>query len=165
MEIVLFLCKRKKAHFFIISCLFLCALQSRENMYFATIFDHSKPRFCSRQRAWLKHNYLFADLLPVFKISSVLIIFWSANADSVPKATESICSSYFALKGQKRGDLTLASISRERKWPDSSIKEYQRKEKAQMHAKEYQCCGGEYQLSVLVEIFISQSRWTLNGLQ
>ena len=39
------------------------------------------------------------------------------------------------MKGQKRGDLTVSSISRERKWPDSSVKEYQRKDKAQIQLK------------------------------
>ena len=39
------------------------------------------------------------------------------------------------MKGQKRGDLTVSSISRERKWPDSTVKEYQRKDKAQIKLK------------------------------
>ena len=33
------------------------------------------------------------------------------------------------------GDLTVSSISRERKWPNSSVKEYQRKDKAQIKLK------------------------------
>ena len=39
------------------------------------------------------------------------------------------------MKGQKRGDLTVSNASRERKWPDLSVKEYQRKDKAQIQSK------------------------------
>ena len=41
----------------------------------------------------------------------------------------------FALKGQKSGDLTVSSISRETKWLDLTVKEYQRKYKAQIKLK------------------------------
>ena len=39
------------------------------------------------------------------------------------------------MKGKKRGDLTVSSTSRERKWPDSTVKEYQRKDKARIKLK------------------------------
>ena len=39
------------------------------------------------------------------------------------------------MKGQKGGDLTVSSISRERNWPESTVKEYQRKDEAQIKLK------------------------------
>ena len=59
----------------------------------------------------------------------------SVSADSILEATKSICSNYFSLKGQKRGDLTVSNMLRERKWPDASVKEYQRKDEARIKLK------------------------------
>ena len=39
------------------------------------------------------------------------------------------------MKGQKTGDLTVSNTSREGKWPDSSVKEYQRKDETLIKLK------------------------------
>ena len=51
------------------------------------------------------------------------------------KPQKSFAVAILALKGQKRGDLIVLNTPRERKWPDSSVKEYQRKDETLIKLK------------------------------